>query len=97
MFLCRIRPKNSFRFVEVMTNFSVYTTVKLAVFVQLAVSVASYGFLIRSLNGFERGVYAFVALSGFLGFTYDANFWYVAVALFMTISGYVFVSNKTQG
>ena len=66
------------------------------VFVQLAVSVASYGFLIRSLNGFERGVYAFVALSGFLGFTYDANFWYVAVALFMTISGYVFVSNKTQ-
>ena len=66
------------------------------VFVQLAVSVASYGFLIRSLNGFERGVYAFVALSGFLGFTYDAKFWYVAVALLMTISGYVFVSNKTQ-
>ena len=66
------------------------------VFVQLAVSVASYGFLIRSLNGFERGVYAFVALSGFLGFTYDSNFWYVAVALFMVISGYVFVSSKTQ-
>ena len=66
------------------------------VFVQLAVSVASYGFLIRSLNGFERGVYAFVALFGFLGFTYDANFWYVAVALFTAISIYVFVSSKTQ-
>ena len=66
------------------------------VFVQLAVSVASYGFLIRSLNGFERGVYAFVALFGFLGFTYDANFWYVAVALFAAISVYVFVSSKTQ-
>ena len=35
MFLCRIRPKDSFRFVEVMTNFSVCTTVKLAVLVQL--------------------------------------------------------------
>jgi TRAP transporter 4TM/12TM fusion protein len=66
------------------------------VFVQLAVSVASYGFLIRSLNGFERGVYAFVSLFGFLGFTYDASFWYVAVALFTAISVYVFVSSKTQ-
>jgi len=66
------------------------------VFVQLSVSVASYGFLIRSLNGFERGAYAFVALLGFLGFTYDTNCWYVALALFMATSVYVFVSNKTQ-
>lgn len=66
------------------------------VFVQLSVSVASYGFLIRSLNGFERGAYAFVALLGFLGFTYDTNCWYVALTLFMATSVYVFVSNKTQ-
>ena len=61
---------------------------------QVAVSVASYGFLFRSLNGVERTGYAVIALAGFLGFTYDTNFWYVAVALFLAISAYVYVSKK---
>ena len=65
------------------------------IFVQLAVSVASYGFLFRSLNGAERFGYALVASAGFLGFTYETNFWYVAVALFLAISGYIFVSKKS--
>jgi TRAP-type uncharacterized transport system fused permease subunit len=64
------------------------------VFVQLAVSVASYGFLFRSLNGVERGGYTIVALSGFLGFTYDTVFWYVAVTLFLAMSGYVYITKK---
>ena len=64
------------------------------VFVQLAVSVASYGFLFRSLNGVERGGYTIVALSGFLGFTYDTVFWYVAVILFLAMSGYVYITKK---
>jgi TRAP transporter 4TM/12TM fusion protein len=64
------------------------------IFVQVAVSVASYGFLFRSLNGIERSGYAIVALSGFLGFTYDTNFWYVAVTLFLTMSGYIYMTKK---
>ena len=64
------------------------------IFVQVAVSVASYGFLFRSLNGIERSGYAIVALSGFLGFTYDTNFWYVAVTLFLAMSGYIYMTKK---
>ena len=64
------------------------------IFVQVAVSVASYGFLFRSLNGIERSGYAIVALSGFLGFTFDTNFWYVAVTLFLAMSGYVYMTKK---
>ena len=64
------------------------------IFVQVAVSVASYGFLFRSLNGVERGGYTIVALSGFLGFTYDTNFWYVAVTLFFAMSGYVYMTKR---
>jgi TRAP-type uncharacterized transport system fused permease subunit len=64
------------------------------IFVQVAVSVASYGFLFRSLNGVERGGYTIVALSGFLGFTYDTVFWYVAVTLFLAMSGYVYITKK---
>ena len=64
------------------------------IFVQVAVSVASYGFLFRSLNGVERGGYSIVALSGFLGFTYDTNFWYAAVTLFFAMSGYVYMTKK---
>ena len=65
------------------------------VFVQLAVSVASYGYMFRSLNGRERGGYAVVALSGFLGFTLDTSFWFVATALFIVLSGYIYMSKKT--
>ena len=64
------------------------------IFVQVAVSVASYGFLFRSLNGIERTGYSIVALSGFLGFTYDTSFWYVAVTLFLAMSGYVYMTKK---
>jgi TRAP-type uncharacterized transport system fused permease subunit len=66
------------------------------IFVQVAVSVASYGFLFRSLNGVERGGYACIALAGFLGFTYDTNFWYIAVTMFLAISVYVYASNKKR-
>jgi TRAP transporter 4TM/12TM fusion protein len=64
------------------------------IFVQLAVSVSSYGFMFRSLSGVERLVYAVVALAGFLGFTLDTQFWYAAIVLFIAISGYVYLSNK---
>ena len=67
------------------------------IFVQVAVSVASYGFLFRSLNGVERAAYAVVALSGFLGFTFDTNFWYVAISLFIMISSYIFLAKKQKG
>ena len=67
------------------------------IFVQVAVSVASYGFLFRSLNGVERAAYAVVALSGFLGFTFDTNFWYVAIFLFIMISSYIFLAKKQKG
>ena len=75
---------------------SVWTIIAIVVgvWVQLAVSVASYGFLFRSLNGVERGGYTIVALSGFLGFTYDTVFWYVAVILFLAMSGYVYITKK---
>ena len=66
------------------------------IFVQVAVSVASYGFLFRSLNGVERSGYAFIALAGFLGFTYDTNFWYIAVTMFLAISAYVYASNRKK-
>ena len=64
------------------------------IFVQVAVSVASYGFLFRSLNGIERTGYSIVALSGFLGFTYDTSFWYVAVTMFLAVSGYVYTTKE---
>jgi TRAP-type uncharacterized transport system fused permease subunit len=64
------------------------------IFVQVAVSVASYGFLFRALNGLERIGYAMIALAGFLAFTYDENFWYFAVALFLAISVPVYISKK---
>jgi TRAP-type uncharacterized transport system fused permease subunit len=67
------------------------------IFVQVAVSVASYGFLFRSLNGVERAAYTVVALSGFLGFTFDTNFWYVAISLFIMISSYIFLAKKQKG
>ena len=66
------------------------------VFVQIAVSVASYGYMFRPLNGWDRTGYAIIAGSGFLAFTLDARFWFIACGLFVPLSFYMFVLSKRE-
>ncbi len=64
------------------------------VFVQLAVSIASYGYMFKALNGWNRAGFALVALSGFLAFTLDARFWFLAWGVFVPLSYYMFVLSR---
>jgi len=60
------------------------------VFIQWSVSIASYGYIFRPINGWERWLYALVSLLGFLGMTLDIQYFYAAGVLFLTGSGYVY-------
>jgi TRAP transporter 4TM/12TM fusion protein len=70
-------------------TWSVVPAILEVVFIQWSVSIASYGFFFRVLVGWERMVFASVALLGFLGMTLDIQYLYVGGVLFMAAAGYI--------
>ncbi len=64
------------------------------IFIQWAVSIASYGYLFRPLTGWERGVFAIVSVLGFLGMTLNIQYLYGGVVLFLAIAGYVLSTKR---
>jgi TRAP transporter 4TM/12TM fusion protein len=64
------------------------------VFIQWAVSIASYGYIFRPLAGWERGVFAIVSVLGFLGMTLDIQYLYGGVVLFVAIGGYALSTKR---
>ena len=70
-------------------TWSVVPAILEVVFIQWSVSIASYGFFFRVLIGWERMVFAAVALLGFLGMTLDIQYLYAAGVLFVLVAGYI--------
>ena len=70
-------------------TWSVVPAILEVVFIQWSVSIASYGFLFRVLIGWERMVFAAVALLGFLGMTLDIQYLYAGGVLFVLAAGYI--------
>ena len=70
-------------------TWSVVPAILKVVFIQWSVSIASYGFFFRVLIGWERMVFAAVALLGFLGMTLDIQFLYAGGVLFVAAAGYI--------
>jgi TRAP transporter 4TM/12TM fusion protein len=70
-------------------TWSVVPAILEVVFIQWSVSIASYGFFFRVLIGWERMVFAAVALLGFLGMTLDIQYLYAAGVLFVLAAGYI--------
>jgi TRAP transporter 4TM/12TM fusion protein len=56
--------------------------------IQFTVSIAAYGYYLRNLNNWERGVFAVAALIGFFAMTWGQIFWHwslIAIAAAMTV------------
>jgi TRAP transporter 4TM/12TM fusion protein len=70
-------------------TWSVVPAILEVVFIQWSVSIASYGFFFRVLVGWERMVFAAVALLGFLGMTLDIQYLYAGGVLFFAAAGYI--------
>lgn len=65
--------------------------------IQLTVSVASYGYLFRNLNGVERGLMALAALCGFLGMTNQGSVFFVMQgAMFFPLALYVYFTRHAR-
>lgn len=63
--------------------------------IQFTVSVASYGFFIRSLPGWARWLFLVAALSGFLGMTDQGNFWFaIQVAITVALGAWAWTSRQ---
>lgn len=64
------------------------------VFIQWAVSIASYGYIFRALIGWERWVFAVVAFLGFMGMTIDSQYLIAGGVLFAIGGGYAFITRS---
>jgi TRAP transporter 4TM/12TM fusion protein len=56
--------------------------------IQFTVSIAAYGYYIRNLNGWERGVFSVAALIGFFAMTLGQIYWHwslIVIAAAMTV------------
>lgn len=64
------------------------------VFIQVAVSSASYGYFLRKLFWIERLSFSVVALLAFCGMVLDPTFTYLAIALFAASVGYLGLTKR---
>ncbi len=56
--------------------------------IQFTVSIAAYGYYLRNLNGWERGVFGVAALIGFFAMTWGQIYWHwtlIAIVAAMTV------------
>jgi hypothetical protein len=56
--------------------------------IQFTVSIAAYGYYLRNLNIWERGVFAVAALIGFFAMTWGQIYWHwslISIATAMTV------------
>ena len=65
--------------------------------IQLTVSVASYGFFIRTLQGWERTIFLVAALCGFFAMTLGDIYWHASlIGLFALMAIWLFATRRRE-
>lgn len=76
-------------------TWAVVPAILIVVAFQWTVSIASYGYLFRTLAGWERAVFAVAAFAGFMGMAYRDNTYYsVHAALFIGMAMILFMTRS---